>query len=70
MANAWEKYLFARYKLYELLNNQKLLLRKGIDADHISFTLYKGGIYNEPKCDPDHLTHAILVVGRTKFILV
>ena len=36
----------------------------GIDADHLSFTLYKGGIYIEPKCDPDSLTHAVLVVGQ------
>ena len=36
----------------------------GIDADHLSFTLYKGGIYKESKCNPDSLTHAVLVVGQ------
>lgn len=35
----------------------------GIDADHTSFTLYKGGIYFESSCSSDNLNHAVLVVG-------
>ena len=35
----------------------------GIDADHLSFSLYKKGIYKEPKCNPNSLTHAVLIVG-------
>ena len=35
----------------------------GIDSSHISFQFYNHGIYDEPKCSPDTLVHAVLVVG-------
>ncbi|XP_041862278.1 procathepsin L [Melanotaenia boesemani] len=34
-----------------------------IDADHSSFLFYSSGIYDEPNCDPNHLSHAVLLVG-------
>eukprot|EP01099_Mayorella_cantabrigiensis_P001826 TRINITY_DN179_c0_g1_i1.p1 TRINITY_DN179_c0_g1~~TRINITY_DN179_c0_g1_i1.p1 ORF type:complete len:332 (+),score=98.75 TRINITY_DN179_c0_g1_i1:51-1046(+) len=34
-----------------------------IDASQPSFQLYKSGVYNEPKCNPYYLDHAVLVVG-------
>lgn len=35
----------------------------GIDASHKSFQFYSSGIYREPKCNPDDIDHAMLVVG-------
>ncbi len=37
----------------------------GIDADHISFQFYRGGVYYGKNCktEPDDLNHAVLVVG-------
>jgi len=34
-----------------------------IDASQKSFSFYSGGVYYEPRCNPQHLTHAVLVVG-------
>ncbi|XP_027882685.1 cathepsin L1 [Xiphophorus couchianus] len=34
-----------------------------VDADHASFLFYSSGIYNEPSCNPNHLSHAVLLVG-------
>uniref|UniRef100_A0A3B3H3X3 Cathepsin 12 n=1 Tax=Oryzias latipes TaxID=8090 RepID=A0A3B3H3X3_ORYLA len=34
-----------------------------IDADHASFLFYSSGIYDEPNCDPNRLSHAVLLVG-------
>jgi len=34
-----------------------------MDASHMSFQLYKSGIYNEPQCDPQNLDHGVLAVG-------
>ncbi|XP_076009744.1 digestive cysteine proteinase 2 [Genypterus blacodes] len=34
-----------------------------IDADHSSFLFYSSGIYNEPSCNPNNLSHAVLLVG-------
>ncbi|KAF7203317.1 cathepsin L1-like [Nothobranchius furzeri] len=34
-----------------------------IDADQSSFLFYSSGIYDEPNCSPDHLSHAVLLVG-------
>jgi len=34
-----------------------------IDASNTSFQLYKSGVYVEPKCNPNNLDHAVLVVG-------
>ncbi|XP_005078488.1 cathepsin R [Mesocricetus auratus] len=35
----------------------------GIDASHSSFRFYNKGIYHEPNCSSDYVTHGILVVG-------
>ncbi|XP_028855872.1 cathepsin L1 [Denticeps clupeoides] len=34
-----------------------------VDADHSSFLFYSSGIYEEPMCDPNNLSHAVLLVG-------
>ncbi|XP_034002070.1 cathepsin L1 [Trematomus bernacchii] len=34
-----------------------------IDADHSSFLFYSSGIYDEPACNPNNLSHAVLLVG-------
>ncbi len=34
-----------------------------IDASHLSFQMYTGGIYDEPSCSSTMLDHAVLVVG-------
>lgn len=34
-----------------------------VDASHRSFQFYSSGIYYEPKCKPDKMDHAVLVVG-------
>ncbi|KPP73931.1 cathepsin L1-like [Scleropages formosus] len=34
-----------------------------LDADHSSFMFYSSGIYEEPKCNPENLNHAVLLVG-------
>ncbi|XP_062869412.1 procathepsin L [Trichomycterus rosablanca] len=34
-----------------------------IDADHASFLFYSSGIYEEPACNPNNLSHAVLLVG-------
>jgi cathepsin L len=34
-----------------------------IDASHLSFNQYKGGIYNEPACSSSKLDHEVTVVG-------
>ena len=34
-----------------------------IDASHVSFQLYRSGIYNEPACQSTRLDHAVQVVG-------
>ena len=35
----------------------------GVDASLRTFEFYSGGIYNDYKCDPNDLTHAMLLVG-------
>jgi len=34
-----------------------------IDASHLSFQLYKHGVYSEARCSSTHLDHAVLAVG-------
>ncbi|XP_061594016.1 procathepsin L [Cololabis saira] len=34
-----------------------------IDASNPSFLFYSSGIYDEPNCDPNHLSHAVVLVG-------
>ncbi|XP_056132803.1 procathepsin L [Lampris incognitus] len=34
-----------------------------IDAYHSSFLFYSSGIYEEPNCNPNNLSHAVLLVG-------
>ncbi|KAM9761747.1 digestive cysteine proteinase 2 [Menidia menidia] len=34
-----------------------------LDADHSSFLFYSSGIYEEPNCNSNHLSHAVLLVG-------
>ncbi|TNN42162.1 Cathepsin L2 [Liparis tanakae] len=34
-----------------------------IDADHSSFLFYSSGVYDEPLCNPNSLSHAVLLVG-------
>ena len=34
-----------------------------LDASNLSFQLYQGGIYDEPKCSTTKLDHALQVVG-------
>ncbi|XP_054458258.1 procathepsin L [Anoplopoma fimbria] len=34
-----------------------------MDADHASFLFYSSGIYDEPQCNPNNLSHAVLLVG-------
>ncbi|KAM9461482.1 digestive cysteine proteinase 2 [Clarias gariepinus] len=34
-----------------------------VDADHPSFLFYSSGIYEEPSCNPNNLSHAVLLVG-------
>uniref|UniRef100_A0A3Q0S8U0 Cathepsin 12 n=1 Tax=Amphilophus citrinellus TaxID=61819 RepID=A0A3Q0S8U0_AMPCI len=34
-----------------------------IDADHSSFLFYSSGIYDEPNCSPNNLSHAVVLVG-------
>jgi cathepsin L len=34
-----------------------------VDATPRTFEFYSGGIYNDKKCDPNDLTHAMLLVG-------
>jgi len=35
----------------------------GIDASNVSFQLYDGGIYDEPKCQSHLLDHGVVLVG-------
>jgi cathepsin L len=38
-----------------------------IDASHVSFQLYKSGVYDEPACSTSNLDHALVVVGYGAF---
>ena len=35
----------------------------GIDANHLTFTLYKSGVFFEKNCSSTELDHGVLVVG-------
>ena len=35
----------------------------GIDASAYSFQFYRGGVYEDHRCSPYNLDHAVLVVG-------
>lgn len=35
----------------------------GVDASHLSFQAYSGGVYSEPSCSAKELDHAMLLVG-------
>jgi cathepsin L len=49
----------------ELLNAcyEKGVVSICIDAGHSSFQLYKKGVYDEPKCSPANLDHAVGLIG-------
>ena len=34
-----------------------------VDASHVSFQTYSGGVYSEPSCSAEKLDHAMLLVG-------
>ncbi|XP_013415102.1 cathepsin L1 [Lingula anatina] len=38
-------------------------IASAMDANHVSFQLYKSGVYNEPRCSSSSLNHGILVIG-------
>jgi C1A family cysteine protease len=35
----------------------------GVDSTNWSFTYYSDGIYDEPKCSPAKMDHAVIIVG-------
>ena len=39
------------------------VLATGIDASHLSFEHYVGGVYDEPDCNPANLCHSVSIVG-------
>ncbi|MCE2196962.1 C1 family peptidase, partial [Streptococcus thermophilus] len=34
-----------------------------VDAGHLSFQLYRSGVYYEPNCKPRSINHGVLAVG-------
>ncbi|XP_018534225.2 procathepsin L [Lates calcarifer] len=38
-------------------------LSVAINTNHVKFMLYKSGIYYNPECDKDNISHAVLLVG-------